>query len=277
MKMIAQTLGVSRSNLSQRMQESPKTRSHYQKTSDAEVLPQIRTLVDERPTYGYRRIGALLNRLRKASGLAPFNHKKVYRLMKQNNLLLTRHTGKPVPERAHTGKVITLRSNSRWCSDGFEIRCWDQEVVRETFVLDTCDREIIAWEATTGGFTGETVRNLMLMSVEKRFGQYHTPQAVQWLTDNGSAYTAKETIDFGQQLGLTPCFTPVRSPQSNGMAEAFLKTFKRDYVYIHDRPDTKMVLAQLNGWFNDYNNNHPHKGLRLKSPREFIREVAKAL
>ena len=46
MKMIAQTLGVSRSNLSQRMKESPKTRSHYQKTTDAEVLPQIRTLVD---------------------------------------------------------------------------------------------------------------------------------------------------------------------------------------------------------------------------------------
>ena len=59
--------------------------------------------------------------------------------------------------------------------------------------------------------------------------------------------------------------------------EAFMKTFKRDYVYIHDLPDTKTVMAQLNAWFNDYNNNHPHKGLRLKSPREFIREVAKAL
>lgn len=41
MKMIAQTLGVSRSNLSQRMKESPKTSSHYQKASDIEVLPQI--------------------------------------------------------------------------------------------------------------------------------------------------------------------------------------------------------------------------------------------
>jgi transposase InsO family protein len=61
------------------------------------------------------------------------------------------------------------------------------------------------------------------------------------------------------------------------MAEAFVKTFKRDCVYIHDRPDTKIVMAQFNSWFNDYNNNHPHKGLRLKSPREFIREVAKAL
>ena len=77
--------------------------------------------------------------------------------------------------------------------------------------------------------------------------------------------------------GCSPFFTPVRSPQPKGMAEAFVKTFKRDYVYIHDHPDTKMVMAQLNGWFNDYNNSQPYKGLRLKSPREFIREVAKAI
>ena len=50
----------------------------------------------------------------------------------------------------------------------------------------------------------------MLMSVEQRFGQYQTPHPVQCLTDNGSGYTAKETIEFGQQLGLILCFTPVR-------------------------------------------------------------------
>ena len=72
-------------------------------------------------------------------------------------------------------------------------------------------------------------------------------------------------------MGLVPCFTPVRSPQSNGMSEAFVKTFKRDYVYIHDRPDARTVLSQLSRWFEDYNENHPHKGLQLKSPREFIR------
>lgn len=117
----------------------------------------------------------------------------------------------------------------------------------------------------------------MLMSVERRFGRYHAPQAVQWLTDNGSVYTAKETIEFALQLGLIPCFTPVRSPQSNGMAEAFVKTFKRDNAYVHDRPDTNTVMRQLDGWFNDNNSNYPHKGLKLKSPREFIREVAKEL
>jgi transposase InsO family protein len=208
-------------------------------TSDAEVSPQILYLARSKANLWLSSDWALLNRLRKFWQLPVLNHKKVYRLMKQNNLLLTRHTGKPMPERIREGKVITLRSNSRWSSDGFEIRCWNQEVVRVTFVLDTCDREVIAWEATTSGFTGETIRNLMLMSVEQRFGRYQTPHPVQWLTDNGSAYTAKETMEFGKQLGLILCFTPVRSPQSNGMAEAFVKTFKRDYAYINDRPDAK--------------------------------------
>ena len=52
------------------------------------------------------------------------NHKQVDRLMKQNNLFLTRHTGKPKSEKVHKGKVVTLHSNSRWCSDGFEIFCF---------------------------------------------------------------------------------------------------------------------------------------------------------
>jgi len=59
--------------------------------------------------------------------------------------------------------------------------------------------------------------------------------------------------------------------QSNGMAESFVKTFKRDYVYVHDRPDAQSVSAQLPRWFEDYNYNHLHKALRMKSPREFIR------
>ena len=80
-----------------------------------------------------------------------------------------------------------------------------------------------------------------------------------------------ETVAFAELLGLVPCFTPVRSPESNGMAESFVKTFKRDYVYVHDRPDAKTVLTQLSNWFDDYNEYHPHKGLRMKSPREFIR------
>jgi len=227
--------------------------------------------VDNRATYGYRRICALLNRKLNEMGRPAVNHKRVYRIMRQNGLLLTRHTGKQrmLP---HEGKVITLRSNLRWCSDGFEIACWNGQVVRVAFALDCCDREIISHVATTGGISGERVRDLMIESVECRFGPaVRLPHPVEWLSDNGSCYTARETIAFGQDMGFISCFTPVRSPESNGMAEAFVKTFKRDYVYVHDRPDAKTVIAQLDQWFEDYNEYHPHKGLKMKSPRQFIR------
>jgi hypothetical protein len=56
-----------------------------------------------------------------------------------------------------------------------------------------------------------------------------------------------------------PCFTPVRSPESNGIAEAFVKTFKRDHVLVRPRPDTATMVAQLDSSFEDYNETHPHR------------------
>jgi transposase InsO family protein len=189
--------------------------------------------------------------------------------MAQGKLLLQPHVGHR-PVRAHEGSVITLESNQRWCSDGLEISCWNGEVVRLAFAIDTCDREIIAWQAGTGGISGGMVRDMMLVCVERRFGALRAPHPVQWLADNGSAYTAKETIDFATALSLVPCFTPVRSPESNGISEAFVKTLKRDYARIQPRPDALTVLQALPLWIEDYNENHPHSGLRLRSPREFI-------
>jgi transposase InsO family protein len=274
-KRVAEVLGVSRSQLSERLRGVSTPRSTYSKVGDADLLAPLRTLVDEKPTYGYRRITALLNRERLKNQLPPLNHKRIYRLMSQNGLLLQRYTGKP-PTRAHDGKIITIRPNLRWTSDGFEIPCWNGETVRVAFSLDTCDRELMAWCASTGGISGEMIRDLMVETVERRFGNDALPHPVQWLSDNGSCYRAHETVDFAIGLGLVPCFTPVRSPQSNGMAEAFVKTFKRDYVYVHDRPDAQTVLSQLSAWFEDYNEIHPHKALRMNSPREFIRSYQPA-
>ena len=151
--------------------------------------------------------------------------------------------GKP-RGRAHQGQIITIRPNLRWTSDGFEIACWNGEVVRVAFALDTCDREVMSWIATTGGISGEMIRDLMLESVEKRFGSpANVPHEIEWLSDNGGCYRAHETIAFAKSLRLKPCFTLVRSPQSNGMAESFVKTFKRDYVNVHDRPDAQSVVC----------------------------------
>jgi putative transposase len=121
--------------------------------------------------------------------------------------------------------------------------------------------------------SGQIIRDLILEAIEKRFGTTTTPHPFQWLSDNGSCYRAHDTIDFADRLGLVPCFTPVRSPQFNDMAAAFVKTFKRDNVYVHDCPDALIVLSKLARWFRDRNEVHPHKALRPKSLREFIRSL----
>lgn len=107
-------------------------------------------------------------------------------------------------------------------------------------------------------------------SVERRFDAVRAPQPVQWLADNGSAYTAAETVDFATALNLIACLTPVRSPESNGVCEAFAKTFKPDHVRVNPRPDAISVLQQLAACFADHNVVHTHSGLPMLSPREFI-------
>ena len=280
MKAVADTLGVARSNLVDRLtalralpsarHPERRCRGPYRRAEDDELLGEIRAITDARPTYGYRRVAALLNRARRASGKPPVNRKRVLRLMQGAALTLQPHTGRR-PIRAHEGTVVAPASNRRWASDGFEIPCWNGEVVRVAFAIDTHDREVMAWVATIGaGISGEMVRDMMPECVERRFDAVRAPQPVQWLADNGSAYTAAETVDFATALNLVACFTPVRSPESNGVCEAFVKTIKRDYVRVSPRPDAISVLQQLPAWFEDYNAIHPHSGLRMLSPREFI-------
>jgi putative transposase len=148
--------------------------------------------------------------------------------------------------------------------------------VRIAFTLDCCDREAISWVATTGGINSADIRDLMVESVERRFGLVNKlPKPIEWLSDNGSPYTAGETRALARDIGLKPCTTPIESPQSNGIAEAFVKTIKRDYARVSARPDAASVLRQLDGWFEHYNSVHPHKALGYRSPREFRQMMEK--
>src|SRR4051812_7173803 len=58
-------------------------------------------------------------------------------------------------------------------------------------------------------------------------------------------------------ISFTALRTPLDSPQSNGMAEAFVRTLKRDYVRVSPVPDAETVLRQLPSWLAHYNQVHP--------------------
>ncbi|HDP1696831.1 TPA: IS3 family transposase [Escherichia coli] len=243
-------------------------------TDDTDVLLRIHHVIGELPTYGYRRVWALLRRQAELDGMPAINAKRVYRIMRQNALLLERKPAVPPSKRAHTGRVAVKESNQRWCSDGFEFRCDNGEKLRVTFALDCCDREALHWAVTTGGFNSETVQDVMLGAVERRFGNELPASPVEWLTDNGSCYRANETRQFARMLGLEPKSTAVRSPESNGIAESFVKTIKRDYISIMPKPDGLTAAKNLAEAFEHYNEWHPHSALGYRSPREYLRQQA---
>ncbi|WP_419539371.1 IS3 family transposase [Methylobacterium mesophilicum] len=271
---VAAALSVSRPHLASSRQASPAWKPRGRRgrppAPDAALLGAIQALIADLPTYGYRRVHALLRRQAERDGRPAPNAKRVYRVMKVHGLLLQRHVG-GAETRRHEGKVAVATRNTRWCSDGLEIAAENGERVRVAFALDCCDREAMSYVATTAGITGEDVRDLMVAAVEHRFGAVNQlPSLIEWLTDNGSCYVARDTRRFARELGLIPKTTPLESPQSNGMAEAFVRTLKRDYVRVSVLPDAESVLRQLPVWLAHYNDLHPHRALGYRSPREFI-------
>ena len=185
MKAVTDTLGVARSNVVERIKATRPKRGPQTREGDLELAAEIRRLVDQRPTYGYRCIAALIK---------------------------------------------------------------------------------------TAGISGEMIRDLMVECVETRFHAPRAPHPVQWLADNGSVYAAGKTLEIAVALSLKPCFTPVESPESNGVAEAFVKTLKRDYVRINPLPDAATAITAIANWMDDYNEVHPHSRLAYRSPREYIRD-----
>jgi transposase InsO family protein len=260
-------LGVSRSNQYASFKPRP---SRYQRKDDSVVLKSILEVTKNRSTYGYPRVTALINRERRKGLLAPWNPKRVFRVMRINGLLLQKSVS-PRPKRPHLGQVISIQSNVRYCSDILEIRCWNGEKVYIAFSLDCHDREAMSFVAEKRPlFHGDIIR-LMDQTVSHRFGEFieKLPNRIQWLSDRGPQYIAFETYAYGEQWGFDVRTTPAYSPESNGIAEAFVKLFKRDYVYVNELWTAESVLRRLPEWFADYNRNHPHSGLQMKSPLEY--------
>lgn len=268
---VCRVLCVSRSNQYENKKARP---SHYKRKDDQVVLKSVLEVTKDRGTYGYPRVTALINRKRRLDALPSWNKKRVLRVMQLNHLTLQKSMS-PAPKRPHLGKVITIKSNIRYCSDILEIRCWNGEKVFIAFSLDCCDRECMSFVAERRPLFHGDIIKLMDQTVTHRFGEYieKLPSPIQWLSDRGPQYTANATVAYGTAWGFDVRTTPAYSPESNGIAEAFVKIFKRDYVYVNELWTAESVLRRLPEWFADYNQNHPHSGLQMKSPLEYREAV----
>lgn len=171
-------------------------------------------------------------------------------------------------ERAR-GRAPCAAGQLGWCSDTLEIACWNGELVELGFVLDCHDREAIAHVAVPRKYRATDVQQLLTRAVHARFSEGRPTEPLQFLSDNGSIYTAIDTVMTAERLGLSPVTTPAYSPQSNGMSEAFVRTLRRDYLDGADWSSAASVLEQIPRWLADYNGVAPHSALGYRAPQQY--------
>ncbi len=98
------------------------------------LLGEIKHIIAEQGSYGYRRTWAILRPERRNCGLPVPNHKRVYRVMRSHELLLQRSTGN-TSDRRYDGKIAVDQSDLRWCSDGLTIACDIRRRSRSRFCI----------------------------------------------------------------------------------------------------------------------------------------------
>lgn len=141
-------------------------------------------------------------------------------------------------------------------------------------MLDCHDRECLAWTAAPRDLAARDNQRLMHDAVVLRFGDGCRPNApIPFLSDNGSIYTALDTICTAERLNLERITTLKAIPESHGMSEDFVNTLKRDHVSGGDRSDAATLLEHVPECIADYNAIAPHSALGYRSPQQYRSEV----
>ena len=106
--------------------------------------------------------------------------------------------------------------------------------------------ESLRQRQTTGGINSSDIRDLMVESVERRFGLVNKlPKPIEWLSDNGSPYTASATRALARDIGLVPCTTPIQSPQSTDVIDKGLFAGRAVFLFGPDSGRFSVPAARV--------------------------------
>jgi putative transposase len=237
---------------------------------EMELRDAIQQVALEFPAYGYRRITRELNR----RGFA-VNHKRVLRLMRQDNLLClrrksfvvttdSRHSLRVYPNLA--GVITPVSVNQLWRADITYIRL-RAEFVYLAVVLDAYSRRVIGWALGRTLEAGLAVSALTMALRQRR----PAPGLVHH-SDRGVQYASHEYTDLLKQHGAEISMSRKANPYDNAACESFMKTLKYEEVYRSEYRDLADAYAQIGEFLERvYNQQRLHSALGYVPPAEFER------
>ena len=218
---------------------------------EMEVRAEIQTIVlEHRRRYGYRRVTAELRR----RGMV-VNHKRVSRMMKEDNLLAvqprafvvttdSRHELEVYLNLARRMKLTGI--NQLWVADITYIRL-QTEFVYLAVILDGFSRKVVGWAL------GRTLMTpLPKAALEKAVAERQPPPGLVHHSDRGSQYASNEYVQVLQAHQMIPSMSRPANPYDNASCESFMKTLKREEIYAHDYVNLEHLRANVEEFIEHY-------------------------
>jgi putative transposase len=230
----------------------------YQRQSDRDegLREQLMKLAQERPRFGYRRLGVLLDREGEH-----VNHKRVFRVYRECGLSVKRNRRKKLA-RCGVSQPVLTGPNEEWSLDFVHDALASGRSVRVLSVVDTFTRECLALETDTS-FSSQRVTRVLEQVIARR----GTPKALRM--DNGPELTSRHFLAWCIERKITMHHIQPGKPMQNGYVESFNGRFRDECLnanWFSNLFDARIKIAV---WRNDYNSARPHSGLAYQTPDEF--------
>jgi transposase InsO family protein len=246
------------------------------------LLSQIKAIKVDHPLWGYRRIWSYL---KYRQGI-PVNKKRIYRIMKEQNLLVYPEVRLKAKRGPIKPKPIATCPNQFWGIDMTKIRMNTWDWLYLTVVLDWHTKEIVGYSLSLQSKTDDWL-NALEMAVSYRFptgireclsatstlsggsASGGKEQQLFLISDNGCQPTSQRFMMSCSLLGVKQIFTTWSNPKGNSDTERVIRTIKEDIVWPYEWDNPFDFEVALNKWINDYNRDFPHQSLNNLTPRQF--------
>jgi len=226
-------------------------------------ISELQRLLQQHPTFGYRRLWALLRFQR---GVV-VNHKAVYRVLRAKRWLVHQRPSTPRP-RARGLVSRASCSNERWAMDVTHIPCGRDGWAHLAAVIDCHDRELIGYEFALRGRAKEAERALEAACLG-RFGTLRPHGAPILRSDNGLIFQSRRFRHACRDYRLHQEFITPYTPEQNGIIERFFRSLKEECVWQHQFQTFEDARQRIRTWLAWYNEGRPHQALHYCSPAQF--------
>ena len=233
------------------------------KRPDDQTLDRLRELAGQRPRYGYRRLHILI--IREGHVL---NHKRLYRLYREDGLAVRRRRRKRIAASARQPMAVPTGVNERWSMDFMADALADGRSFRTFNVVDDFSRECLAIEVDT------SLPGLRIVRVLERIVQERRALPSVIVIDNGPEFTGKVLDAWAYRRGVQLSFIRPGKPVENAFIESFNGRFRDECLNEHWFTGLNDARFTIEAWRRDYNHIRPHSSLGGLTPVEFARQAA---